>query len=150
MRDFYVVDPLALLYSPPTPCEFYMAILPPLLILMSNLSVVYLVIKKESPIVSLVVSGSTLLIELITIAFRHHPQYVIMQSYMQALLWMNMVQVIVAGLGMSYLQGTIYLNWMGTMSILMILVTLLPFVKGVFIHNPEAQFQRGNVEDPRP
>jgi len=131
----------------PTSCQYYMALIPSLYLLLTNLSIICLleyfkeINESLAPIVIMVLSVLAMVVEIVTIAFRHHVRYNIIRHNMECILPVNIIQIIASGIFMMVIKNrgkyTIYMIWTGIPSILMFIVILIPFGTDLFIHNRE-------------
>jgi hypothetical protein len=155
MREFYVFNPqeynaleLAFQYmDAPTQCQHSMALLPPLYIIMCNTIILYVAnlyqdtTDTTSPIVSISLSATILIVELLTITFQHHPRYAKIREYMEYVIFMTIIQFIVSAFFIFILEINkkydTYLICIAILSIVSILSLMIPFCTDIFTHNHE-------------
>jgi len=143
MRDFYDPQEYAALelavqrMETPTPCQVSMALFPPLYIIACNTIIIYIAnlykntTDPTAPIITTSLSATILIVELVTIAFRHHPRYVTVREYMKLILCITMIQVIVSGCLISVLNKQIY-SCITILSLLSILFLMIPFCTTIY------------------
>jgi hypothetical protein len=155
MRDFYVFDPQEYdalerafqRMEGPTNCQTSMAILPPLYIITCNTIILYIAnlyrdtTAVTAPIITTSLTATILIVELLAIAFRHHPRYAKIREYMECIICVTLIQFIASGCFIFVLEINkkydAYLTCIAILSILSILFLMIPFCNDIFTRNRE-------------
>ena len=155
MREFYVSNPqeydaLELAFQRieiPTQCQVSMALLPPLYIIMCNTIILYVAnlyrhtTDTTAPIITTSLTATIIIVELLTIAFRHHPRYSKMREYMECTICISLIQFIASGCFIFVLEISkkydTYLICIAILSLLTIVFLMIPFCTDMFIRNHE-------------
>ena len=92
--------------------------------------------ESTSPLVSTILSIFTCLMCIIGIAYRHHQKYEMVSSTFSIIIRINIFHLILCGSFISYINThgayTTYMTWLYVVTIPIILISLVPFVAGIY------------------
>ena len=155
MREFYVFNPQEFdalqnafqQLEQPTQCQYSMAMLPPLYIITCNTIILYVAnlyrntTENTAPIITTCLTVTILVVELMTIAFRHHPRFSKMREFMECILCISIVQLIVSTSFVFVLEVNkrydVYLISTAILSLSTTLCLTIPFCTNMFTRNHE-------------
>ena len=152
MRDFYIFNPQEFdalqaafqQLEQPTSCKYSMAILPPLYIILCNMINLYVYIANlyyntadiTMSTITTCLTVTIIIVELITIAFRHHSRFSKMREFMECILCISMIQLIASTCFIFVLEANkkydTYIICMAISSLSTILFMIIPFCTDMF------------------
>ena len=127
----------------PTDGQYIMAVITPLLIFFSSIIILFYANianhtehEKTSPILSVCFSAIMLIIECVSICYKHHPRYAMIPSIMELLVRVQIFHLIICGSFVPYVNtskdyGT-YETWIHVVTMPLIILSIFPFLMGVY------------------
>lgn len=155
MVDYYIFDPQELhalqaafqRIQEPTTCQYSMAMIPPLYVIACNTIILYVInlyrdtMNITAPIVTTSLTATILIVEVVTIAFRHHPRFSKMREYMECIICISLIQFIASTCFIFVLEVNkkydSYLICIAILSLLTTLLLMIPFCTDIFTRNHE-------------
>jgi hypothetical protein len=127
----------------PTDGQYVMAAAMPLLLFFSSVTLlIYAGIvkgttsEKTSPVLSTCISISMLIFEGVCILYKHHEQYMMIPSIMEIMARVQIFHLIICGSFVPYVNTTndygTYYTWIHVLTLPLILLSIFPFLVGVF------------------
>jgi hypothetical protein len=127
----------------PTTSQTAMAVIPMTITFFDSLFIVWYAydvkgtdMEATSPVVSTILSTFTFLICILGIAYRHHQKYDMVPSTFHILIRINIFHLILCGSFIPYIKShgeyNTYMLWLYVITIPMILISLVPFVAGIY------------------
>lgn len=152
MGDFYVFDPQEFdalqaafqQLEQPTQCQYSMAILPPLYIILCNMINLYIYMANlyyntpeiTTSTITTCLIVTIIIVELLTIAFRHHQRFRKMREFMECILCISMIQLIASTCFVLVLEANkkydTYIICMAILSFSTTLFMIIPFCTDMF------------------
>jgi len=127
----------------PTDGQYIMAVITPLLIFFSSIIILFYANianhtehEKTSPILSVCFSAIMLIIECVSICYKHHPHYAMIPSIMELLVRVQIFHLIICGSFVPYVNtskdyGT-YETWIHVITMPLIILSIFPCLMGVY------------------
>jgi hypothetical protein len=127
----------------PTDGQYIMAVITPLLIFFSSIIILFYANianhtehEKTSPILSVCFSAIMLIIECVSICYKHHPRYAMIPSIMELLVRVQIFHLIICGSFVPYVNtskdyGT-YETWIHVVTMPLIILSIFPCLMGVY------------------
>lgn len=128
----------------PSLTQYFMAIVPLILIMVGSGSILYYSYsargnretEKEAPLICTIIAIVMFIIEIFTIAYRHHEQYEIVRAIAEILIRINVILIIIGGSCISYIKTggeyNTYFILVGVLTFPMYMLSFSPFLCKVY------------------